>query len=120
MDLRLLLSRLNERITALLDRDHQIGHSYFLGATSMERLHQTLYCKVFPLLQEYFYNDREKLRLLLGAYDGGAKKGFVASMDSEHGAIFGEEVLDDEMPWEFHRYEVAELEEALRNTFLNA
>ncbi len=71
---------LNRRITVLLDRDHQIGHSYFLEATSIDRLHHVLYRRVFPLLQEYFYNDREKLRRLLGAYDPVANKGFVASM----------------------------------------
>jgi len=109
---------LNRRITVLLDRDHQIGHSYFLEATSIDRLHHVLYRRVFPLLQEYFYNDREKLRRLLGAYDPTAKKGFVASMGNEYKGVFGEEPLDEEMPWEIHRYRADELETALWNTFL--
>ena len=109
---------LNRRITVLLDRDHQVGHSYLLEATSMDRLHHVLYRRVFPLLQEYFYNDREKLRRLLGAYEPGAKKGFVASMDNEYKGVFGEEPLEDEMPWELHRYQKDELETALWNTFL--
>ena len=109
---------LNRRITVLLDRDHQIGHSYFLGAISMDRLHQVLYRRVFPLLQEYFYNDRERLQRLLGAYNATAQKGFVATLDSEYQGVFGEKVLDEDMPWEFHRYTIGELEAALRNTFV--
>ncbi len=58
---------LNQRVSLLLDRDHQIGHSYFLEATSMKGLHETLYRKVFPLLQEYFYNDPDQLERLLSS-----------------------------------------------------
>jgi 5-methylcytosine-specific restriction protein B len=108
---------LNRRIAVLLDRDHQIGHSYFLDATSMKGLHRALYGKVLPLLQEYFYNDAEHLRRLLGPYEPDGKKGFVAPME-EYKDAFGEEVPDEELPWKFHVYPPDELEAALRKTFL--
>jgi hypothetical protein len=66
LDLSLLLTRLNARITALLDRDHQIGHSYFMGLKTTDDLHFAWYRRVVPLLQEYFYNDSERLRAVIG------------------------------------------------------
>ncbi len=109
---------LNARITALLDRDHQIGHSYFLGIASMQDLRDALYRRVFPLLQEYFYNDPERLERLLGVYSENEHSGFIAQTAGEYGKGF---TLDevDERPWSFHEHEAGELEAALRNTFLN-
>jgi 5-methylcytosine-specific restriction protein B len=69
VDLAQLLRCLNERIVALLDRDHQIGHSYFLSLPAdadAEDLRFVWYHRVVPLLQEYFYNDGERLRAVLG------------------------------------------------------
>jgi predicted RNA-binding protein with PUA-like domain len=68
VDLNQLLTRLNERIVALLDRDNQIGHSYFLGIdeNDIDGLHFTWYHRVIPLLQEYFYNDNARLKSVLG------------------------------------------------------
>ena len=60
-----LLDRLNLRIEALLDRDHRLGHSYFMEVEDIERLHYVWYNKLIPLLQEYFYNDGERLRAVL-------------------------------------------------------
>ena len=64
-----LLSRMNERISVLYDREHTIGHAYFLPLkknNSMEMLADIFKNKVIPLLQEYFYEDYEKIRLVLG------------------------------------------------------
>jgi len=67
LNLAALLTRLNQRITALIDRDHQIGHSYFLNLRNVDDLHFVWYRRIVPLLQEYFYNDGERLRAVLGA-----------------------------------------------------
>jgi hypothetical protein len=67
IDLERLLTRLNERIVALLDRDHQIGHSYFLNIKTMGDLRFAWYERVVPLLQEYFYSNRERLKAVLGS-----------------------------------------------------
>jgi 5-methylcytosine-specific restriction protein B len=78
VDLGAVLGRLNERIAALLDRDHQIGHSYLMGLERLpekervQNLRFKWYHRVVPLLQEYFYNDAERLRAVLG--DGFVQK----------------------------------------------
>lgn len=64
--LRAVFEKLNERIEVLLDRDHQIGHSYFMGLKGREDLLFAWENRVIPLLSEYFYGDGEKLHALLG------------------------------------------------------
>ncbi len=66
VDLQALLTSLNERVEVLVDADHLIGHSYFIGIGSLAQLHSIWYNKVIPLLQEYFYNDWSRLQLVLG------------------------------------------------------
>ena len=70
-----LLSTINERIEVLKDREHQIGHSYFMGFVAKGKKHITVKPeelksvftdKIIPLLQEYFYGDYEKIRLVVG------------------------------------------------------
>ncbi len=57
---------INDRIELLYDRDHQIGHSFFLNITSLVQLRDALCRKVIPLLQEYFYGDWTKVCFVLG------------------------------------------------------
>ncbi|MCX7827218.1 MAG: AAA family ATPase [Verrucomicrobiae bacterium] len=64
--LRKVFEKLNERLEALLDRDHQIGHSYFMGLKDLNDLRFAWERKIVPLLQEYFYGDGERLRSVLG------------------------------------------------------
>jgi 5-methylcytosine-specific restriction protein B len=66
VNLRALLERLNQRITALLDRDHQLGHSYLMKVKDAGDLRFAWYHRIVPLLQEYFYNDDQRLREVLG------------------------------------------------------
>ncbi len=108
---------LNARITALLDRDHAIGHSYFLSATSPEKLRHALYRRVFPLLQEYFYNDPSQMRRLLGEYEPGENTGFIEKPKLNFGKGFSHDASVDDPPWNFHEYTAAELEGVLRRTF---
>lgn len=67
-NLQEVLECINERIEFLLDRDHTIGHSYFLDVESedSEALKDVFLNRVIPLLQEYFYHDYEKIALILG------------------------------------------------------
>lgn len=66
VDLGALLFKLNKRIRALLDRDQQVGHSYFMKVKTLEDLRFAWYHQIVPLLQEYFYNDTERLKAVLG------------------------------------------------------
>ncbi len=65
VDCRELLAAMNRRITVLLDREHQIGHTYFLGVDTLAALAITFRTRILPLLQEYFYDDWEKIRAVL-------------------------------------------------------
>lgn len=67
---------LNERIRFLYDRDHQLGHSYFLEITSVGGLRQVLVDRIVPLLQEYFYGAWDKICIVLGCpfSEGGVPK----------------------------------------------
>ncbi|MCY3879402.1 MAG: AAA family ATPase, partial [Rhodobacteraceae bacterium] len=62
----LLLNAINERVRVLLDREHQIGHSYLLNVDTIEQLSEVMRNRIFPLLQEYFFDDWEKVRAVLG------------------------------------------------------
>jgi GTPase subunit of restriction endonuclease len=63
-----LLQELNNRITEKIDRDHRIGHSYFLGDDLITKydLFNVWYYKVLPLLMEYFYNDVKQVSEIVG------------------------------------------------------
>ncbi len=64
-----LLQALNNKITEKYDRDHRIGHSYFLGEELVTKydLFNAWYYKVFPLLMEYFYNDIKRVSEIVGS-----------------------------------------------------
>lgn len=64
--LKELLKTINQRIEMLIDKDHQIGHSYFIGIQNLEGLKRTFKDKIIPLLEEYFYRDFGKIGLVLG------------------------------------------------------
>lgn len=65
-----LLKTINERIEYLYDREHTIGHAYFKecinGNADINTLRLIFKNKIIPLLQEYFYDDYEKIALVLG------------------------------------------------------
>lgn len=65
VDCQKLLNVMNDRIRFLFDREHQIGHTYFMDVDDMESLAATFKNKIIPLLQEYFYDNWEKIYLVL-------------------------------------------------------
>jgi 5-methylcytosine-specific restriction protein B len=71
LDLAALLSRMNERIEYLYDRDHKIGHAYLIHVKTLPQLDAVFRRKIIPLLQEYFYEDLSKVRQVLNDYTGG-------------------------------------------------
>ncbi|NLD06141.1 MAG: AAA domain-containing protein, partial [Synergistaceae bacterium] len=64
-----MLETLNKRISVLLDRQHTIGHSYLLPLKTdptINNLAGIFENNIVPLLQEYFYDDYEKIQFVLG------------------------------------------------------
>ncbi|MDD5792115.1 MAG: AAA family ATPase [Erysipelotrichaceae bacterium] len=69
LDVALMLEKINERITFLFDREHTIGHAFFTKLAkkpTIETLRSIFEKSVIPLLQEYFYEDYQKIQLVLG------------------------------------------------------
>lgn len=61
-----LLRVMNQRICVLLDRDHQLGHGYFTELLdtknqTLENLAHIFQNQILPLLQEYFFEDWERI-----------------------------------------------------------
>jgi 5-methylcytosine-specific restriction protein B len=73
INIKLMLEKINQRVEYLYDRDHTIGHAYFISLKeneTSEELENIFKNKIIPLLQEYFYDDWEKILMVLG-------KGFI-------------------------------------------
>jgi 5-methylcytosine-specific restriction protein B len=72
IDVPRMLDAINQRIEALYDRDHRIGHAYFTplanipdGDERLVALQQVFSTRILPLLEEYFFEDWQKIRLVL-------------------------------------------------------
>ena len=69
LDVADMLRKMNSRIEVLYDREHTIGHAFFLGLredNSISKLASVFLKKIIPLLQEYFYEDYRKIQMVLG------------------------------------------------------
>lgn len=91
VNLQRLLKSINDRIEFLLDREHTIGHSFFIGVDSMEALREVFGLKIIPLLQEYFYDDYAKIDAVLNG--NGMVKVFS---QSDLGVNLSEDFVDSE------------------------
>ena len=103
IDIERLLTVINQRIEALLDRDHCIGHANFMSLKkqpTLENLAHIFKQKIIPQLQEYFFDDWAKINLVLNG------NGMLHSKPIEKSAIFpnvdSEELgyFEDKKAWE--------------------
>jgi 5-methylcytosine-specific restriction protein B len=70
LDLAAILESLNLRLLYFLGEDAQIGHAWFMGAKTKADLDRIMAFKVIPLLREYFHDDLERVRIVLGGGNG--------------------------------------------------
>jgi 5-methylcytosine-specific restriction enzyme B len=98
-----LLQTINDRIEVLLDRDHLIGHSYFLPlksemdeSTRIDLLADIFEKRVIPLLQEYFFADWEKIGWVLNDIGKPKEFRFVQMAESNEmlKQLFSAEIAD--------------------------
>ena len=61
-----ILTIINERIELLIDKDHQIGHSFLINTNSFDELKLVFKDSIIPLLEEYFFGDFGKIGLVIG------------------------------------------------------
>ena len=105
-----LLSVMNERIRILHDREHQIGHTYFMDVSDMDSLAKTFKNRIIPLLQEYFYDNWEKIDLVLN------KNGFIKSSDVDKSLFKSSDLVDaDRKIYELLPAEMNEKEDKWRD-----
>lgn len=98
VNLQKLLKSMNERIEFLLDREHTIGHSFFIGVDSLDRLRKVFKLKIIPLLQEYFYDDYAKIDAVLNGNEM-----IKAKPKPEFLSKFSDEVNDEKVVYEIEK-----------------
>ena len=93
-----LLEAMNNRIRFLLDREHQIGHTYLMNVKSIDSLASTFKNKIVPLLQEYFYDNWEKIELVLKCNGFVKKREIPEELQAEDQLIDVEQKVYDVLP----------------------
>lgn len=64
VDLIKLFNTLNNRIELLLDSQHLLGHALFIGVKNADDIANVIRNSVIPLLEEYFFDDIQKIQLV--------------------------------------------------------
>jgi len=108
IDIAAMLTKINRRIEVLFDREHTIGHAYFMSLVSnpiLGNLASIFKNAIIPLLQEYFYEDYHNIQLVLGDNNKNRDEQFIQNQQIDVKELFGnssEIDLDDEVPYEIN------------------
>ncbi|WP_064119949.1 McrB family protein [Pseudomonas fluorescens] len=90
-----LLDVMNQRVELLLDRDHCLGHAYFMPLekdSTVERLGQIFREQIVPLLQEYFFEDWQRIQWVLNDHRKAFENCFIQQPSISSNSIFGDQV----------------------------
>lgn len=98
LSIKNMLIRMNNKISILYDREHTIGHAYFVplrANPTIETLASIFSDNIIPLLQEYFFDDYEKIRLILGDNNKqSVDEQFIIAKSYDINKLFGETDFD--------------------------
>ena len=105
-----LLRVINQRIEVLLDRDHCLGHAYFmplLVTPTLPMLASIFKNQVLPLLQEYFFEDWQRINWVLnGHHPDNITPRFICPPSGSQSLekLFGKEVAAEltDRRWQFN------------------
>jgi 5-methylcytosine-specific restriction protein B len=92
-----LLRTMNERIEVLLDRDHCVGHAYFMPLKNngdFDVLKQIFRQQILPLLQEYFFEDWERIAWVLNDQNKPEELRFIQQTKGNLATLFGAQIAD--------------------------
>jgi len=100
-----MLKVINERIEYLYDREHTIGHAVFLEKMENDKINidinklENIFKKnIIPLLQEYFYEDYEKIRIVLGDNAKDEDEQFIFAESIKPKDVFEGDIGDIDIP----------------------
>lgn len=82
INLEELLKTINLRIESLYDREHTIGHSYLMDIDDIEGIKDAFKECIIPLIQEYFFDDYERIFQVLSRKDDPSTSDFIDKSDS--------------------------------------
>lgn len=97
-----LLRVMNQRIEVLLDREHCLGHAYFmplLNGGTLAQLELIFRNQVMPLLQEYFFEDWQRIQWVLNDHRKPETDCFVLRETQNLLALFGDKVPAQDQVW---------------------
>ena len=88
---------MNRRIEVLYDREHTIGHSFFMGLSNestIEDLAEVFDYNVIPLLKEYFYDDYERIAAVLGdnLIENNEATNFIIKQENDYAKILNSDI----------------------------
>lgn len=89
-----VLNAMNQRIGVLLDKEHRLGHAPFMGLVSrfsLPMLARIFRHQILPLLEEYFFEDWQKIQWVLNDHRKLPENRFLRKRENVRD-LFGEEV----------------------------
>lgn len=91
IDIAKMLKVMNQRIEVFYDREHTLGHAFFMSLfeektehAKFARLREIFSTKIIPLLEEYFFEDWQKIRLVLNDHNKKNEFQFVREQTDEY------------------------------------